>query len=300
MVLTDISDVDSPSARDLFYIGLTRSVQRLVVVRVRAGFRTTLQTSADLMSTATDPIADRRRMLRVLRDEVLGPAATGRVLPDGHPLEFDNLDEFYGPHHPGRQPERGRQGGKPAAACYGAGILFPAGSQVKTKPVDPEQAGTAADEATKEAAAELLSENARKKLEAAAERTRTGGTTEQEGDEVGITLANEFRPSSTGLSFLASLPPSAALRVRVKAGRYRSRPANLRKPDGKLVTANWWFRSLVVVDAMFSGDQLRESSGLLAPLAVKARNRPRSESGHKDPFAATARTGGVRPRRAAC
>jgi hypothetical protein len=31
VVLTDISDVDSPSARDLFYIGLTRSVQRLVV-----------------------------------------------------------------------------------------------------------------------------------------------------------------------------------------------------------------------------------------------------------------------------
>jgi hypothetical protein len=223
------------------------------------------------MSTATDPIADRRRMLRVLREEVLGPSVTGRVLPDGHALEFDNQEEFYGPHIQAGSRNEIAKGESPRRR-FGAGILFPAGSQVKTIPVDPEQAGTAADEVTKAAAAELLSENARKKLEAAAERTRTGGTTEQEGDEMGITLANEFRPSSTGLSFLASLPPSAALRVRVKAGRYRSRPANLRKPDGKLIPANWWFRSLVVFDAMFSGDQLRESSGLLAPLAVKARN----------------------------
>lgn len=221
----------------------------------------------------SDAIKNRHRMIRALREEVLGPSSAGRVLAEGHSLVFENIDEFYGPHIQAGSLNEIVKGESPKRR-YGAGILFPTGAQRQAAPSDQESAGSLEAEVPDAVpnAPEAISDKARQKLEEATERTRAGGIGEQEGEDIGISLANEFRPSSMGTSCLADLKPDTEVRVLVKAGRYRNRSATLQKPDGKEVVHNWWFRSLVTVDARFAGEQLLNPRGLISPVSKTRRN----------------------------
>lgn len=218
-----------------------------------------------------DPIADRRRVLRTLREEVLGPSTKGRVLPAGHALHFETVEEFFGPHIQAGTLNEIVKGESPRRR-YGAGILFPAGMR-PVKVEDPEAGAAVGREGQDkpESGGEVLTDEAKKNLEKSAERG--GGRGETDGDEMGISLANELRPSSMGLSFLADIADKDVLRVVVKAGRYRNRSATLKRSDDKEPRPhNWWFRSVVAWVAEFRCKDLLATSGLVKPASVTTRN----------------------------
>ena len=69
----------------------------------------------------------RKEMIRVLREEVMGPSTFGRTLPADHSLVFEDTEEFYGPHIQQGSGDEIIKGELPRRR-YGVGVLFPAGS----------------------------------------------------------------------------------------------------------------------------------------------------------------------------
>ena len=117
-----------------------------------------------------------------------------------------------------------------------------------------------------------ISEEAQKTIEKLKDKRSGGGATERDGAETEISLANQQRPSSMGISFLAELSPDSKLVVTLKAGRYRPFDAFLTKEDGNEVKSRWWFRSRVRGKAVFAGSGLLSKSGKIQPSDVNLKN----------------------------
>ena len=218
----------------------------------------------------------RKEMIRVLREEVMGPSTFGRTLPADHFLVFEDTEEFYGPHIQQGSGDEIIKGELPRRR-YGVGVLFPAGSPDSvrteeeidaTEPADME-VGRAADPDADEPP---ISEEAQKTIEKLKDKRSGGGATERDGAETEISLANQQRPSSMGISFLAELSPDSKLVVTLKAGRYRPFDAFLTKEDGNEVKSRWWFRSRVRGKAVFAGSGLLSKSGKIQPSDVNLKN----------------------------
>ena len=221
-------------------------------------------------------IPTRKQMIRVLREEVMGPSSVGRVLPAGHTLVFEDPEDFYGPHVQEGSLQEIVKGESPRRR-YGVGVLFPAGSPEtvrtekeidETEPDDME-VGRAADPNGEEPP---ITEEAKKTIEKLQEKRSAGGATEREGAETEISLANQLRPSSMGISFLAELSGNCSLSVTLKAGRYRPFYASLTREEGRDSNTPWWFRSRVRGKAVFPGADLLSTSGKVSPIEVKLTN----------------------------
>jgi hypothetical protein len=82
-------------------------------------------------------------------------------------------------------------------------------------------------------------------------------------DDLDLSGANEFRPTTMAVTFLAQLPSGATLRLDLSAGRYQQRDV----PVGKQ-TRSWWFRSPCALRAEWTADDLRSRSGRHLPSAT--------------------------------
>lgn len=146
-------------------------------------------------------LKNRKWLLERMRAEVVGPDPAGEsVLPlDTSAVAKMTWEEFRKPRRQINGEEVLRQ--DPPTKRYGAGILFPSGvpqeedagempSDSKLKEGD-EMPELPADE-------KLLAEN-EKLLEIQAKKNRHS----DDSEDYGVTLANAFRPSALGLSFLA-------------------------------------------------------------------------------------------------
>lgn len=221
-------------------------------------------------------IQSRKKMIRFLREEVMGPSAFGKKLPLDHQLQFEDMEEFYGPHIQQGSGNEIIKGESPRRR-YGVGVLFPAGSPDSIRKEEDLDSGEPADmevgRATDPDAAELpITEQAQKAIEKSQEKRSGGGATERDGAETEISLANQQRPSSMGISFLADLSPDSQLVVTLKAGRYRPFDACLKREEGKDRNSRWWFRSRVRGRAVFVGSDLLDTSGKIQPSDVKLTN----------------------------
>ena len=203
----------------------------------------------------------------------MGPSTLGRVLPADHSLLFETTDEFYGPHIQAGSLNEIIKNESPRRR-YGVGVLFPAGSIRVQEEADADEPadleiGKAADP---DNAPPPISEDALKAIDTLQERKSGGGLSERDGAETEISLANQQRPSSMGVSFLADLSPESQLVVSVKAGRYRPIETCLKRPDKKDVAGKWWFRSRICGKAFFSGGELLKKRGRVEPTNVALRN----------------------------
>jgi len=144
-------------------------------------------------------LKNRKWLLERIRAEVVGPDPAGDPLVPPESVHLGKVvwDEF-------RRPRRQTNGEEvlwqdPPTKRYGAGILYPAGvPQAEEGGVqgDGEESGKEHPIREPEADEKLLSEN-----------ERLGGRSAQADDseDYDVTLANAFRPSAIGLSFLADL-----------------------------------------------------------------------------------------------
>ncbi|MBS0542644.1 MAG: helicase [Proteobacteria bacterium] len=227
-------------------------------------------------------LKNRKWLLERIRAEVVGPDPAGDpvVPPEATQLAKVSWDEF-------RKPRRQTDGEEvlwqdPPTKRYGAGILYPAGM------LQAEEAGNLGngDESAKEPPIrepevdeKLLSEN-----------ERLGGRSAKADDseDYDVTLANAFRPSAIGLSFLADLEREReGFRVElVSVGRlgaedfsqtptaiYRKVVQKVGDIEGKEFDRTIWLRKRLVngdgslLSVTFRGDELQGTGG--APLRVR-------------------------------
>jgi hypothetical protein len=183
----------------------------------------------------TDHVADRKRLLDALREELVGPEPRGEQLDTSGPLQFGDWGAAMKPH---RDSTTGEEIIKRDTPCrrYGVGILYPKGVVMQAKaddatPLDrpeAEKGSTSAKDGERQAALEEVTE-----LTA-------------DSEEYELALANEFQPSSMGVSFLVEVVPSTLLHVVVTGGRYHPFDVDVAGTPRK-----WWLRVPVRLEARF-------------------------------------------------
>lgn len=197
-------------------------------------------------------IESRKAMVAALRAELVGPSLKG--LPEG----VDPAHEVLRRDPPARR--------------YGVGVIYSANfSERGGGSTEEVSEGTPSNEQNTEARAELVSAETQEKLEGVRGRLRGADAEEVELD---LSTANEFKPSSMAVSFLAEFEPGAELIVEVPStrhdnsavhvnGRYR---ADRQTVDGKTETV--WVRTPISLSASFTADDLNKPGAhLVAPAA---------------------------------
>jgi hypothetical protein len=154
-----------------------------------------------------DHVKNRGLMLDALREELAGPAPMGKLLDCMQPIQFLTRDESYKPYRQLANGEEILVRGDPLQR-YGVGVLYP-------NPVSD----TNSDTSSLLESAEILKhhddsesngiDSDDKKLEKIADSL----TNEAQSDDFDLSLANAYQPSSSGVSFLAEIPPNSLLIV---------------------------------------------------------------------------------------
>jgi hypothetical protein len=193
-------------------------------------------------------IANRITLIDSLRRELVGPDPRGEELDCSQPVTFESSEKSFGPW---RQKSNGDEilQRDPPTKRYGIGVLYPA------QTLDQDEAGAdalvtqtavAIVEEAPSSNDDLLSAEARKDLENIQERS-TKSPADPETEDLDLSSANSYRPSSIGVSFLARVPDAATLIVEATGGRYRPFHTHIDQKD-----RNWWLRSSLSIAARFS------------------------------------------------
>jgi hypothetical protein len=227
-------------------------------------------------------IEARKRVIRALHEELVGPSPQGKPIDCSKTLRFPDWDAAAGPY---RQEDSGEEiltGDRPVKR-YGIGVLYPI-----RLPVEQEPEVTVGEEAALEAIAE---ENRDRDPERPAPKVmgRTRGLSDTESDaDMPLSTANAYRPSSLGISFLAKLDDGPALVVTVTGGRYVAKDVTVAREGGDR-EITWWLRKPVTLTARFSTAKLRSTAGMVGPddiagelpdgwsLDIAVMSRPRTD-----------------------
>lgn len=154
------------------------------------------------MSPLDKNLSNREQMLSRLRAEIVGPDPAGKpvTLADKQAMTWE---EYRIPRMQADGQEIVWQ--DPPTKRFGAGILFPLGATEETI-----VNATEADEVVPLTSPDLAPPGQQTDEELAArERAPSYGAPADEAEEEDVTLANAFRPSAIGLSFLADLAAEA-------------------------------------------------------------------------------------------
>ena len=217
----------------------------------------------------SDHLKNRDIVYDALAKELVGPNPVGEVLQTSPMPMFADQLASYGPW----QDTSGQeilQRDRPSKR-YGIGVLYP------FETIDKDVAGLPPDigpDTTSEVKAsevaddhQILSAEARKELDIL-ERVEGIGKAELDDEDLDLTSANSYRPSSMAVSFAIILPEGSNAVVLVTGGRYK-------KLDVQIggIARTWWLRSNVSMRATFKADALSKARNRLAkPDGLDAEN----------------------------
>lgn len=204
----------------------------------------------------TDMLAARDLMLSELRAELVGPTARGKEIDCDQPLEFPDYEAANGPFKQAANGEEILTVDLPVKR-YGIGVLYPYAA--------PDESGAAAETTeSEEVLLDVIADENDEEAEpeaAIAPRKRT----ESPDDDLPLSTANNLRPSSFGLSFVADVSGSAELIVELTGGRYAAKDVRIKDRDNKLV---WWLREPVQLTAVFTREQLMSRRAMISPATL--------------------------------
>lgn len=184
-----------------------------------------------------DFIGARAALVEALREELVGPAPAGRVLPEGA-VEVDG----WGPYRQDSTGEEIITGDRPTKR-YGVGVLHP----VSIETLGDGALGGEEGDRPQEDSATLVG--------ASVQSLVVDGGDVDGDDDLALPSSNDLRPSSMGLTFLLA-DTAGDLRIEVSAGRYEKRRIVVRSSGGAH-EATWWFRRPVRADIHLSAADLR-------------------------------------------
>lgn len=243
----------------------------------------------------TDHKLDRDEVLAYLRYELLGPwepwGDGNAVTPKGMELDmsgavvFADKESAYGPFVQAASREEILQRDRPCKR-YGVGVLYPIGLSLEA-PLDDGEPGSTLAEVDQsdndQNQVETLSAAGEAALERIAARKGVG---ESDDNDFDLTGANQYKPSTMAVSFLAHFPPGASLVVEVRGGRYERRKVQIAGKE-----RIWWVRIPVAIRASLPGTSLTKGGNHVVqplpanqsrsnldgfPLEVSAFTRPRN------------------------
>ena len=177
-----------------------------------------------------DHIAGRRQVISALRKELFGPSPAGSPIDTSKPIAFDRKEESYGPWVDASSGEEILQRDPPTRR-YGIGVLYPrqtSHADIDDGKVSPEDRENPVGEG---------------RAPVGDRRTRSIGGDPADDDDLDLSGANDYRPSSMALTFLARPRDIAAISVRLTGGRYI--PIDVKVADS---SRRWWLRSPVQIN----------------------------------------------------
>jgi hypothetical protein len=217
-----------------------------------------------------DHISNRDKIVEALVQELFGPAPSGDELDFSQPLHFSKAEDAYGPWRQKGTGEEVLQRDHPSKR-YGVGVLYPAGTHEEEKVDGVAALGLMAHSGeTGDTLPEEAREEIEKSLDTIREKLSSFSNDANPGD-LDLSLANAYKPSSIGISFLADFPEGSSLVVEVSGGRYRPVQVHIQDSERPRI---WWLRSPVSIKATFSAGALcAGSSRAVAPEPpVEAQN----------------------------
>ncbi|MBM7841618.1 helicase-related protein [Herpetosiphon giganteus] len=191
---------------------------------------------------------NRKYIVDHLRAELVGPMPEGREIDTTKPVRFDDQKQAYGPW---KQAESGEEiliRDVPHKR-YGIGVLYPFGTlqEPELSKNDLDIVNDPIINNTTQEHFAILTEDAYKAAETIAARIDVAET-----EEMDLSTANSYKPSSMGVSFLADLPNNSMLVVHVTGGRYRQQAVSVQERE-----QTWWCRSSISGTAIFTSDELK-------------------------------------------
>jgi hypothetical protein len=182
-----------------------------------------------------DHAANRDVVVRMLREELVGPAPAGTEIDVSAPVVISDARQAYGPY---RQQSNGEEilTRDPPTKRYGVGVIFPQ-SSVRN------EAELAAAESMPVASSDEPAAGTREPQDASFAEFKTRGK-DDSGDDFDLSAANSLQPSSLGVSFLAELTGDATLVLSATGGRYETKQVTVDR-----VSRTWWVRVPVTVNA---------------------------------------------------
>ena len=189
----------------------------------------------------------RDSILQALREELVGPSPQGKEIDCTLPVKFDDVKLSYGPW---RQQGSGEEIllRDPPCKRYGVGVLYPIQTSLEETSQDATlKAFTNSDEEQDESVSPETSvigaaQQSIEKIEESIENRAGKVSRELNTDDFDLSLANTFRPSSMGVSFLTEFPDDGILIVEVTGGRYRKHVIHVQEQERV-----WWLRSPVSI-----------------------------------------------------
>lgn len=216
-----------------------------------------------------DHIANRDRILRTLREELVGPSPHGSPIDCSIPVVFATRDESYGPWRQQANNEEILQRDPPFQR-YGVGVLSPLPLESpQTQTTSDDEVGqidgdirdldvipgtVTDDEEAETSRPDIVSDAVADRLNRVANRVHGTGAGE-DTDDIILATANARKPSSMAVSFFADLPDDAVLEIEAFGGRYRevsARVGDAQRP--------WWLRSQVAVTNRYASQSVRSSN----------------------------------------
>src|SRR5574341_799820 len=198
--------------------------------------------------TVDTNLQNRERVIDQLRRELVGPAPDGEFIDCSKPIVFATWRDSYGPWRDARTGEEILTRDNPTKR-YGLAVLYPFGTQQEEENLEEVGAdGTGFIAATSEAETPIDPGEALVEQIGKAQDNLPTTPTDGSRDEFDLSLANSYRPSSIGVSFLAELPEGSTLQVKAHGGRYSRLPIHIEEAE---FTPEWWLRHPVSISASF-------------------------------------------------
>ncbi|MDB4872917.1 MAG: hypothetical protein JWL97_3921, partial [Gemmatimonadales bacterium] len=191
----------------------------------------------------------REKMHDELVQELTGPKPLGKPLDLTKPVSFATWKESRGPWHDSATGEEILHNNLTPLRRYGVGVLFPAATLTEDERQQEEvlAAGVpGADAKSPDVAAPRPEEKQFDEL-----RAKLSGRDDDQDDNLDLTLANDRRQSTLGVSVCGSFPSGSQLVITANFGRYRQIRVTIEGTE-----QNWWVRSPVTVRAMFPAGTL--------------------------------------------
>lgn len=202
-------------------------------------------------------IGNRDKILETLRSELVGPSPQGDEIDCKGDVHFSTAEEFYRPY---RQAESGQEilQRDPPCKRYGVGVLYPLDLSMEDEGAGVPGSGMSieldsADFVEPESNTHDVIQGPENVLD-----KRSSKVGEAEGNDLDISSANRYRPSTMGVSFLAMLGEGARLEIEASGGRYVGKAVSY--GVGEREQRKWWLRVPVKLDAAFEGGALRTST----------------------------------------
>ena len=194
-------------------------------------------------------LAARSHTLDVLRRELVGPDPQGDEIDVSDRISVNEATAWM----PRRQAGTGQEILTRDAPNrrYGIGVLYSSGARQVATQVPT---GDGPVEQTSEAEGSLGIASATFTKEITDAQNNIGE--EATSNDLDLTGANDYRPTTMAVSFLADLPPGSRLELILTAGRYQERDIH-----AGTKTRSWWFRSSCSLKATWDGAALISATG---------------------------------------